>query len=396
MKGFQETLEADILSKLFWNAEARAQQRWITDIFTRVHISYDFPENAVFGPYELKHTSIYDSIAFTALKSMDRRTAPYILRVEASAPNMRTDGPMWLRLVQSARSAEEQNLEAYVKNGQLFFRALRTIQKEEELLVWYGKDLAKFLFLNPLQIQSKVCTGPYTCANCNQCFETEFPFLPHQRFLSTQRQPNSHSTKPDFHNVARDMENIKTGSSSTRDYETRGSLKRKHTEPQRDPKKTKTETLRSPSHSEELFSFTDSATVTSAFSQVSENRRSAFSHPPHSVSFPQTTPLLGRAKTSITALWTRTTGRSPLQVQISLSPVLLSLVSWLSPLCLTAQIWCAKCNVSFRLISDLVQQYEVPPQEGAGRHRVRRLKCCICNEVFRQRHHHAGHLTSHT
>ncbi|XP_055718322.1 PR domain zinc finger protein 8-like [Salvelinus fontinalis] len=208
-------------------------------------------------------------------------------------------------------------------------------------------------------------------------------------------------------------------------------------EPQRDPKKTKTETLRSPSHSEELSSFTDSATVTSAFSQVSvsENRRSAFSQPPRSVSFPQTTPLLGRAKTSITpfttdlhrpvlvqgvlkqkrplyspaVLWTRTTGKSPLQVQISLSPVLLSpSVSRLPPLCLTAQNWSAKCNASFRLTSDLVQQYDHhkravdATESGYGvkqqQHRAReeRLKSCIYNEVFRQRHHLAGHLTSHT
>ncbi|XP_024271928.1 PR domain zinc finger protein 8 isoform X1 [Oncorhynchus tshawytscha] len=190
---------------------------------------------------------------------MDRRTAPYILRRPVSIwlhrqTPQRIDGPMWLRLVQSAWSAEEQNLEHYVKNGHLFFRALRTIQKEEERLVWYGKDLAKLLLLNPLQIQSKG-TGLYTCANCNQCFETEF---------CTQRQPNSHSTKPgqgntdhvkpdslpaaafkqsrpetipldskpatDFHNLARDMDNIKTGSSSTRDSETRGSLIGKHTE----------------------------------------------------------------------------------------------------------------------------------------------------------------------
>ncbi|XP_045078455.1 PR domain zinc finger protein 8 [Coregonus clupeaformis] len=521
-----ETLEADILAKLFWNTEAEARQRWITEIFTRVHTTCDVPENAVFGPYELKHTSVYDSVAFIALKSMDRRTAPYILRVDTSAPNMRTDGPMWLRLVQSARSAEEQNLEAYVKNGQLFFRALRTILKEEELLVWYGKDLAKLLLLNPLQIQSKGA-GLYTCANCNQGFETEFPFLAHRRFLCTQRQPNSHTTKPgqgntdhvkpdslpvsafkrsrpetspqdnkpatDFHNLARDMENIKTGSSSTRDTETIGSLKRKHTKVEEDrwsepqPLVIKQEpldrgcctlnmkiqpssvschlpsninknnitkdratqlhiqqgsgpedlrsssSLRSSSPSLIWSSFTDSPTVTSAFIQVSvsENRRSAFSQPPRSVSLPQTTPLLGRAKTSITplttdlhrpvlvqgvlkqrhplysqaALWPRTPGRSPLQVQISLPPS----VSRLSPLSLMAQNLCAKCNISFRLISDLVQHMRSyhkraldTTESGSGvkqqqrRAIEERLKCSVCSEVFRQRHHLARHMTSHT
>lgn len=55
---------------------------------------------------------------------------------------------MWLRLVQSARDKEEQNLEAYVKSGQLFYRSLRRIEKDEELLVWYGKDLIDLLLLS--------------------------------------------------------------------------------------------------------------------------------------------------------------------------------------------------------------------------------------------------------
>lgn len=56
---------------------------------------------------------------------------------------------MWLRLVQSARDKEEQNLEAYIKNGQLFYRSLRRIAKDEELLVWYGKELTELLLLCP-------------------------------------------------------------------------------------------------------------------------------------------------------------------------------------------------------------------------------------------------------
>ncbi|KAK6315620.1 hypothetical protein J4Q44_G00131440 [Coregonus suidteri] len=552
-----ETLEADIRSKLVWNTEARAAQvaqRWITEIFTRVHTTCEVPEHAVFGPCELKHTSVYDSIAFIALKSMDRRTTPYILRVNTSAHKMATDGPMWLRLVQSARSSEEQNLEAYVKNGQLFFRALRTIQKEEELLVWYGKDLAKLLLLNPLQMRSKGA-GPYTCTNCIQGFESEFPLLAHWRFLCTQRQPNSHTTKSgqdntnhlkpdslpihafklsnpetspqdgkpatDFHNLARDMENTSNKTSLSGTRPAGSTFKRKHTEEdrnspqplvikqeplergyctlnmnqqpipvschlptniirntftedrttqlkpqlktsgpedirsnpqnqsiqpgsgpaveQRDSKNNAlkdTEAL-SPSSSRSEETSTDSPPVTSAFNQVSvsENSRSAFSQPPRSVPLPQTTPLLERAKTSITtpttdlhrpvlvqgvlkqrhplyspaALWPRTPGR-PLQVPIPPSPVLLSpSVSRLSPLCQPAQNWCAKCNISFRLTSDLVQHmrsHHKRALDATGsvcgvkqqhhREREETLKCSICSEVFRQHHHLARHLTSHT
>lgn len=62
---------------------------------------------------------------------------------------------MWLRLVQSARDRDEQNLEAYVKNGQLFYRSLRRIEKDEELLVWYGKDLIELLLLSSSRNQVK-------------------------------------------------------------------------------------------------------------------------------------------------------------------------------------------------------------------------------------------------
>lgn len=63
---------------------------------------------------------------------------------------------MWLRLVQSARDKEEQNLEAYIKNGQLFYRSLRRIAKDEELLVWYGKELTELLLLCPSRPHSKM------------------------------------------------------------------------------------------------------------------------------------------------------------------------------------------------------------------------------------------------
>lgn len=63
---------------------------------------------------------------------------------------------MWLRLVQSARDREEQNLEAYIKNGQLFYRSLRRIAKDEELLVWYGKELTELLLLCPSRSHSKM------------------------------------------------------------------------------------------------------------------------------------------------------------------------------------------------------------------------------------------------
>lgn len=77
-------MEESSSQKLVWDGDAKAVQQCLTDIFTSVFTTCDIPENAIFGPCVLSHTSLYDSIAFIALKSTDKRTAPYIFRVSAS------------------------------------------------------------------------------------------------------------------------------------------------------------------------------------------------------------------------------------------------------------------------------------------------------------------------
>ncbi|XP_004590673.2 PR domain zinc finger protein 8 [Ochotona princeps] len=171
-----------------WDGDAKAVQQCLTDIFTSVYTTCDIPENAIFGPCVLSHTSLYDSIAFIALKSTDKRTVPYIFRVDTSAANGSSEGLMWLRLVQSARDKEEQNLEAYIKNGQLFYRSLRRIAKDEELLVWYGKELTELLLLCPSRSHSKMNgSSPYTCLECSQRFQFEYPYVAHLRFRCPKR-----------------------------------------------------------------------------------------------------------------------------------------------------------------------------------------------------------------
>ncbi|KAJ8398099.1 hypothetical protein AAFF_G00431760 [Aldrovandia affinis] len=251
-------MEESSSQKLVWDGDAKAVQQCLTDIFTSVYTTCDIPENAIFGPCVLSHTSLYDSIAFIALKSTDKRTAPYIFRVDTSAANSSSEGLMWLRLVQSARDKDEQNLEAYVKNGQLFYRSLRRIEKDEELLVWYGKDLIELLLLSTGRGQGKNKESPpYLCPDCNQRFQFEFPFLAHLRFRCTKRlqsitsadedskdngehvnllpvksspklgrsegHSNSQESKPstDFHNLARDLENNRTSPPSDKEAEIR-------------------------------------------------------------------------------------------------------------------------------------------------------------------------------
>ncbi|XP_066475086.1 zinc finger protein 488 [Tiliqua scincoides] len=68
-----------------------------------------------------------------------------------------------------------------------------------------------------------------------------------------------------------------------------------------------------------------------------------------------------------------------------------------------AQNWCAKCNLSFRMTSDLVfhmrshhkKESASPESQGAKRRREEKLTCPVCQEYFRERHHLSRHMTSH-
>ncbi|NXP47091.1 ZN488 protein, partial [Heliornis fulica] len=67
-----------------------------------------------------------------------------------------------------------------------------------------------------------------------------------------------------------------------------------------------------------------------------------------------------------------------------------------------AQNWCAKCNLSFRMTSDLVfhmrshhkKEYS-SAESQCKRRREEKLTCPICHEYFRERHHLSRHMTSH-
>uniref|UniRef100_A0A8C2DDT4 PR domain containing 8b n=1 Tax=Cyprinus carpio TaxID=7962 RepID=A0A8C2DDT4_CYPCA len=466
-------MEESSSQRLGWDGDAKAMQQCLTDIFTSVYTTCDIPENAIFGPCVLSHTSLYDSIAFTFEIITDRLSA-----------NSSSEGLMWLRLVQSARDRDEQNLEAYVKNGQLFYRSLRRIEKDEEMLVWYGKDLIELLLLSSGRNQAKR-TSPFLCPDCSQRFQFEFPFLAHLRFRCTKRLQRKPST--DFHNLARDLENNRTSPPSNKEAEilSENSGKRKFSDMEdsrnsglSQPPKSKEELANSaqqyrgaygldesrrafsPSVSESTetkrSAFTESrmetSSIGSAFTSVPQQggggseRKSAFSQP--SRTFSQLSPLVmapkllpavdchpavgntvssnrlyqadhlaaklqgselgsncpvpgGIAKQNpflyTTAFWPKTSGPIQLQMPTALTLLPPSFTS----LCLPAQNWCAKCNASFRMTSDLVyhmrshhkKEYAMEPL--VKRRREEKLKCPICNESFRERHHLSRHMTSH-
>ena len=62
--------------------------------------------------------------------------------------------------------------------------------------------------------------------------------------------------------------------------------------------------------------------------------------------------------------------------------------------------WCAKCNATFRMTSDLVYHMRshhksATTTDTLKKKREEKLRCNICNETFRERHHLTRHMTSH-
>lgn len=69
-------------------------------------------------------------------------------------------------------------------------------------------------------------------------------------------------------------------------------------------------------------------------------------------------------------------------------------------LSLPAQNICAKCNISFRMTSDLVYHMRSHHKNDVAndlskRRREEKLKCPVCAESFRERHHLTRHMTAH-
>ncbi|XP_075866364.1 zinc finger protein 488-like [Microcebus murinus] len=93
----------------------------------------------------------------------------------------------------------------------------------------------------------------------------------------------------------------------------------------------------------------------------------------------------------------------------ALTPLSSSPTSWallpptLTSLGLSTQNWCAKCNLSFRLTSDLVfhmrshhKKEPTGPDPHSKKRREEALTCPVCQEHFRERHHLSRHMTSHS
>lgn len=69
----------------------------------------------------------------------------------------------WVPYVQAARDAEEQNMEAIIDDGQLYFRMTRSVPANTELLIWYSDKLAARIGLPELRDDAYVSGSTYCC-----------------------------------------------------------------------------------------------------------------------------------------------------------------------------------------------------------------------------------------
>ncbi|XP_032408302.1 zinc finger protein 488 isoform X1 [Xiphophorus hellerii] len=508
------TMDHALQTRSVWSSDTKFLQH-PTDLNTSVVVTRCIPAGTCFGPCVLQNT-FYETIAFIAQKCSDKTAKSYMFRVDPEAMHNSALVLSWLRLVQAARNAEEQNAEAFLKAGQVYVRTTRDIQSEEELLVWYDQELSDLLGFTDM---IKGLDGEYKCGRCNQIFKNQNPFVAHCRFLCTQSKSDTwnrevyelkhvetkrHHRVTDFHNIARDLERKISGGSDEAETPSRKrkgedapvpkwrktvllektnisndenvtqmgkSCDQAADDSSSSPDKLKADrvkAVRAPRGSadsaevgEVSAAFTHHKVLdtrlgtgegsgvlssgNSAFSLVLSSsqgeQKSAFCKPYKRTSAVNQQIQLSSAPTAppsrvdeITDAFTNRTilGYNNLMassivggdMQTLASPIPLgnafhyapehwsrslhttSALTVLPPTFtssfgVSVQNWCAKCNLSFRMTSDLVfhmrshHKKEFAAESQVRRRKEEKLTCPICHEYFRERHHLSRHMTSH-
>ncbi|CAB1424803.1 unnamed protein product [Pleuronectes platessa] len=460
-------MDHSFLPRSIWTSDSKFLQH-PADLYSSVVVTRSIPAGTCFGPCVLQNT-FYETIAFIAQKSFDRRAKPYVFRVDPEAMRNSALVLSWLRLVQAARNGEEQNTEAFLKAGQLYVRTTRDIRQEEELLVWYDQELSHLLGFTDM---SRGSGEEYRCCRCNQVFKNEYPFLAHCRFLCTQvksdpwgREVYAHKhveikrqrRVTDFHNIARDLEHKRpSGNEDAEIYP-----KRRKYEETLYPKGRKTVLLEKtnisnddnitqlvkgydqaagdasssagklkgdkikPDHlgckvDDDEDEDVDVVGAKDTFTHGREMAESSEMHSRSSSAFSLVRAVLGYNNLMASSVlsgdlqsgptpvalnntfhyapehWSRSVG-----AQLQTASSLTILPPTYTSFGVSVQNWCAKCNLSFRMTSDLVfhmrshHKKEFAVESQVRRRREEKLTCPICHEYFRERHHLSRHMTSH-
>ncbi|KAG7326031.1 hypothetical protein KOW79_010956 [Hemibagrus wyckioides] len=114
----------------------------------------------------------------------------------------------WMRYVNCARNAEEQNLVAFQFRGEIFYRCCQPIKPGQELLVWYEEKYAKDLSITFQYLWNKKCSTDVkedpvkeaiSCSFCPLSYTSQIYLYKHMRRL--HRDEYERMMKPSVENM---------------------------------------------------------------------------------------------------------------------------------------------------------------------------------------------------
>ncbi|XP_071107107.1 zinc finger protein 488-like [Haliotis cracherodii] len=151
----------------------------------------DIDYGQIFGPFP-SHLAMADPAYLIAMLTNDKRQDGVIIKLDLSERKEGIKAVDWLPYIHPARNEEEQNVEAYMKEGQVYYRTLRIVKAGEELLVWYSKDFCQLLNIPDVKRHIPKDEG-FICPQCGEVFEHVFPMRAHLKFRCTMRAADMRS-----------------------------------------------------------------------------------------------------------------------------------------------------------------------------------------------------------
>ncbi|XP_076315759.1 zinc finger protein 488-like [Tachypleus tridentatus] len=155
--------------------------------FLGVATQYQVTTGTLIGPLPFRAGAV-DPLALLIWQCRDLKetNSKKIMKVNIQEA-METGHVDWVLHVRPARDHEEQNLEVVIRNGQFFFQAVRDINKEEELVVWFGVDVVEILRLPPVPSTTVKEGTRYFCVLCHKIFLHPYPVIGHLMYWCEKR-----------------------------------------------------------------------------------------------------------------------------------------------------------------------------------------------------------------
>ncbi|XP_052071097.1 PR domain zinc finger protein 8-like [Mytilus californianus] len=445
-------------------------------VITVVDIDYGH----IFGPFPISSTAMDPTYAIGMLTQDTQHQGP-MLEIDPSINNGLARGMEWLAYINPARNEDEQNMEAYVKNKEVFYRALRIIKSREELLVWYSKDFCQLIDVPEVKRIPLAENEKYICSRCGETFEYIFSLKAHMKFkcevgshkmrlnkqslsVSTELESNhcrkrslEHSEdiankkflKENVHGIdkimlSKDYRDVNSNvpnhaheksdlcSSAFRKVEKEAISSPKDENKvdvsQKDKTNMKYENDRLcvppyvslPVSTKECFVPPDMLSTlmiprgmmnasinTDIHNKVMDTYGIGMAYPfsvqnsimgnMESLSPNSRKQYLMNMNSSLTASIPFSKSANPMVEKI-LQTSNMAMLHKPLPALTQSTNWCAKCNTSFRMTSDLVyhmRSHHSKESPTVIKKRDDKLKCNICQETFKERHHLTRHMTSH-